>query len=149
MVYTPLMMNRLNQLGIVELSLIKYIVPIQPQYVGIVVGNNFSSIKRIEIRFGVSICFKKCNTHNGFKFPALIISTHKNNITDLWDTIHYIQMLVKYAKNTPIKYIDDVDTSVNRLINLEDRIRNKTRVEPDRIFKLCSSDVTKIQIDSK
>ena len=58
-------------------------------------------------------------------------------------------MLVKYAKNTPIKYIDDVDTSVNRLINLEDRIRNKTRVEPDRIFKLCSSDVTKIQIDSK
>lgn len=160
--YKPEIMFRLNCLGIARITKFKYVVPIEPQFIGIICGIKCSNIQKIETKFNVSIIFKKVSSNNKFKYPGFIINCHSNiekgsdieqpnHVEErIWKTIHYIQNIVKYAKTNPI----DINTKNIRgnLMSmpftdhyniLKNRIQKKTWINPEYILKLNGHDPEK------
>jgi len=93
--------HRVNEFGISKIGECSYVVPINPERVGIVLGNNYTNLKNISKKFKCNLKFKKLE-NSPYNYPIVTITSDIE--LNIWDCINYIQKIVTIPSN---KKIDD------------------------------------------
>ena len=88
--------NRVNEFGISKIGHCRYVVPINPERVGIVLGTNYTNLKNISKKFSCKLKFKNQES-SLYNYPIVTITSEKE--LNIWDCINYIQKIVTIPSN--------------------------------------------------
>lgn len=88
--------NRVNEFGISKIGDCRYVVPINPERVGIVLGTNYTNLKNISNKFSCKLKFKTQEV-SPYNYPTVTITSEKE--LNIWDCINYIQKIVTIPSN--------------------------------------------------